>query len=283
MKNQKYFILVFVLLVNAPFVFAQQDETIIVSPFIGDELDRVERDYFQLFPKIKGFKEATFFLNSDSTLKVSIVYEKDGDFRDTVLTSYRNLKQVQLHITNFVQFQINDIEKQHRGEFGVYTLADRSEVSGELLSVRRNSIIILNMTQKSYMDNEKNLLTIEKIEEDDLNKIHFKNNKWNLAYIIYPVVGMTAGIIIGGNIGQKSEDSEYGFLLGIPMKKSTVTSAMLGGLIGALIALPLAFIFPIEIGSDNIFETPFSKDDIEGLRENARYENEEPYYLQKLK
>ena len=42
-------------------------EPITVSPFIGEKLDRVERDYFKLFPQFDGFEEAVFYLNPDST------------------------------------------------------------------------------------------------------------------------------------------------------------------------------------------------------------------------
>ena len=95
MKQKKYLFQVFVFVIHTFLVFPQQDEPIEISPYIGEKLDRVERDYFNLFPKIDGFQEAVFYHNPDSTLKVDIAYDNDGERRDTVLNRYRNLWQIQ--------------------------------------------------------------------------------------------------------------------------------------------------------------------------------------------
>ncbi len=58
---------------------------IIVSPLIGEKLDRVERDYFGLFPHINGFEEAVFYLNPDSSLMVEIWYRSNSEVRDTII------------------------------------------------------------------------------------------------------------------------------------------------------------------------------------------------------
>jgi hypothetical protein len=71
---KKYYITVisFILICSNNFLQAQQEKPILISPFIGTTLDRVERNYFNLLPTIKGFKEAEFYLNPDSSLRVVI-------------------------------------------------------------------------------------------------------------------------------------------------------------------------------------------------------------------
>ena len=54
-------------------LFSQEQlKPFVISPFIGEKLDRIEEDYFILFPVISDFQEATFYLKSDSSLIVNI-------------------------------------------------------------------------------------------------------------------------------------------------------------------------------------------------------------------
>jgi hypothetical protein len=68
-----------------------QEKPIIVSPLIGDVLDKTERERRKLFPDIKGFEQAEFFLNPDSTLKVKIFTRINGIWKDSIIEKYKKL------------------------------------------------------------------------------------------------------------------------------------------------------------------------------------------------
>jgi hypothetical protein len=266
-------------LFGSKFFWAQQEESIEISSFIGEKLDRVERDYFKLFTKIEGFQEAVFYLNPDSTLKVQIVYEKDGYFRDTVLNNYWSPRMIHSHIDQFLISTVKNINNDFKGKVTDVLLIDSTQISGELLSVRQNSVLILGLSKKSYDDKDRVSFNVDNIHESDINNIYFKEKSKTLT-IIYPIIGGIAGLIIGYN-KQKNSDSKYDMLYEEQVK--TFGSAILGMVVGMLASIPLMLLLPIEIESETVFEAPFDEDDIEGLRDNARYEYVEPYYLTKIK
>ncbi len=72
---------------------------IIVSPLIGEKLDRVENEYFyKLFPGFEGFEEAVFFMNPDSLLIAKVTYEKNNLLKDTTFNYYYDLNTVQKYL-----------------------------------------------------------------------------------------------------------------------------------------------------------------------------------------
>ena len=286
MKNIVSLLFVCLILCSVTLTNAQEEKPIEIRPYIGKKLDRVERDYFHLFPKIEGFQEAEFYLNPDSTLRVDIVYEKNGDIRDTILSQYRNLWQLQNHIEQTIQFYLNDVERQDRGEFTVCTLKDSSTISGELLGVNNKSILIFNMDQNAYDKFQKDLSEIKVINDNEINIITLDDGKWNAAYIIYPVAGMILGGLVGASL---EEDTKWKGSISSTTNKIKIApspefwATVAGALIGSLVGVLLASALPIEVGSDGQYYTPFTTDDIEGIRDASRYEDEVPYYLKIIK
>jgi hypothetical protein len=65
------------------YLFSQQhNNPFVTSPFIGEKLDRIEENYFHLFPTVTNFQEATFYLNPDSSLTFNLKY-KQKDQKNT--------------------------------------------------------------------------------------------------------------------------------------------------------------------------------------------------------
>ena len=79
---------------------AQQDKPIIISPYTGTALDRVERDYFKVLPGIEGFEEAQFYLNPDNSLRAVIKLNRNGVESDTVLERYSSQRRLETLIVN---------------------------------------------------------------------------------------------------------------------------------------------------------------------------------------
>jgi len=282
---------------------AQQETPIEISPYIGDKLDRIERDYFKLFPKIEGFKEAEFYLNPDSTLRVNIKYMEDTKLRDTILNNYKSLSRIQNHILQTLTYYINDVKPNERGKYCSVFLVDSSEFSGELLSVGQQSIFIYPFNQKSYEEeadpfqirnpaNEQNPFNINHLYDSEIENVYFieKSKIWS---IIYPIIGSIAGAIIGYNLASgDSEDhhvssggsTQINFNFGLSEEDKKKFWGILGGsLVGMVATIPLVIFLPIETTSETIIETPFNEDDLEGLRDRSRYEDEEPYFLTKIR
>jgi hypothetical protein len=92
MKLTRWFFILCVLPLVHPWVLGQQQEKpVVVSPVIGDTLDATEREKFQLFPNVKGFEWAVFYLGADSSLVVKASLLEDGVRRDTIIARYRTI------------------------------------------------------------------------------------------------------------------------------------------------------------------------------------------------
>ena len=71
---------------------------IVVHETIGDTLDVDERAAYDLFPQMEGFQHAVFYLNDDSTLRVTVRLMRDGAPRDVEIVQYRTLASLREHI-----------------------------------------------------------------------------------------------------------------------------------------------------------------------------------------
>lgn len=80
-----------------------------ISPRIGNEVDKYEREYYGLFPAIKGFHLANTLATQDSSLQVKITRKIDGNFTDTSF-------QINKDIIRNLAIYIEEFEYCRRGE-----------------------------------------------------------------------------------------------------------------------------------------------------------------------
>jgi hypothetical protein len=138
MKPAHWFFVLCVLAVARPQLFGQeQGKLIVVSPLIGDTLDAAERGKFQLFPNVKGFEWAVFYLGPDSSLVVKASLLEDGVRRDTIIARYRTLKAVQNQVHQLVEGSLQEenrrLQDTSRSErLQRITLRDGSEIIGRV-------------------------------------------------------------------------------------------------------------------------------------------------------
>lgn len=254
-------------------IFSQNEELIIVSPMIGEKLDRIEEEYFKLVPALKNFREAIFSLNPDSSLNVFVIYEDDDVVKDTFLVNYISLIRLRDHI----DYQLNQgikVDKKIEGGKYVSVLTDIGSVDGELLNVDNSSIMLLKLNAIDYHKDYNPPFDVRYIDGQNVNKV-IVYNEYNAAKFIYPTVlglglGITAGIIADNNTEDVSSNRSEGINLGI----TPILYAMLGGAIGALTGYLLSDIFPITTVSEIEYATPFKEEDIIGLREVTRYKDD---------
>jgi hypothetical protein len=258
-----------------------QDYGITVNPLIGDTLSKDERDYYKLFPGIEDFQTAVFYLNPDSSLDAKITYLFEGQQRDTIIQNYKKLESLSYHI--YARYALDQENPEsatylhpsdyRRGsEVGIYT-ENGEEITGELLSVRENSLVIL----KTDCDEDlKNLDCITTSKSSDITKLIVKGNS-NLALGIG--AGLLVSLISGIAIFSSNYASSDGWLRGMeamdksvaPISIVTILSLGLGITLGILTSTP-----------DEVIE-PFAKEELGGLSSQSRYPLFEPEKLKKIK
>jgi hypothetical protein len=276
MKKNIYYLFVLLLFFKCIPSLAQEGEKpIVVSPLIGDTLSLEERDYYNLLPTINNFHWAVFYLNPDSTLNVKVTYLKASALQDTIITKYRTLKSLLLHLNAAENPEsVNPVEnKEYAGNEVSAIYNNGAKVSGNLLSATSSSLIIysLNCDEK-----EINVNCATLVRPSDLQKLTVKSD-FNLGRILYPIITGLAAIIIYNSTHKPEEGSLES--LGDDMTQNFLTGFAIG-LGGALVGIGLSYAVPLKISSEEEYSVPLNEDDIQGLSKIARYKDFEPYYNQ---
>ncbi len=251
-------------------IFSQNGKSVVVSPIIGDKLDRIEEEYFKLVPAFQNVQEAIFYLNPDSSLNVLVIYENDGIVKDTFIVNYISLGRLR----NYIDYQLNqEIKidtKIERGKYAV-VITDIDSVNGELLAADSISIIVLNLSRVDYKKDYQPPFDVKYIYNKNMKTV-MVFNEYNAAKIIYPItLGLALGITAGA-IAKNKVDSEPSKELGDWSELTTpLLYYFLGSIVGVLIGYGLAELIPITTISTNEYDYPFNEDDIEGLRKLSRY------------
>jgi len=279
-EMKKYYLIVIslILLCNNYSLLAQQEKPIIIHPIIGEKLDKVENDYFKLFPAFDGFREAEFYLNPDSTLKAFVVYKSNGVIKDTLLQKYPTLDRLRNYIDQKLITEINNTQNINRGKY-VNTLSSNDVVTtGELLSIRESSFLLLNMGEETYYDKNNSSFDITHIQLADVNKVT-AIEKTNIARYVYPLVTGLTAVLIYNSVSKSTSTFET---LGSDLLKNALSGVLAVGL-GCLVGYVLSIALPIWSVSETEYTAIFNEDDIKGLRYLARYKDAEPFYLQQIK
>jgi len=249
MKNTFYLIFVSLLIIIVTKLAAQNEsEFIIANPSIGDTLLLSERNYYTLFPTIIDFHFAVFYLNSDSTLNAEVHYYNNGIPRDTLIHNYRSLKNLNYHINarNAVENKLpvtgNKSFEQTEGDIINVFKANDSEVSGELLYVRKNSILLL---KQECNNNVFNPDCVDNINRAEIDKVLIKGNS-NLGWGIG--LGILAAVIAGVAIFRTYDDGSmfWGYDALGAIVCSSIGCISLGVAIGIITSTPDEIINPTD-------------------------------------
>ena len=249
MKNTFYLIFVSLLIIIVTKLAPQnKSEPIIVNPSIGDTLFLSERNYYKLFPIIKDFQFAVFYINTDSTLNAEVHYLKNGNSGDTLIQNYRSLKSLNNHINarnaleNNLPVTGNKSFGQTEGEIISVFKTSNSEVSGELLYVRKNSILLLKQECNNNVFNQD---CVDNINRAAIDKVLIKGNS-NLGWGIG--LGVLASIIAGVAIFRSFDDGSmfWGYDALGAIFCSSVGCISLGVAIGIFTSTPDEIINPTD-------------------------------------
>ena len=261
MKKKVYLLVGCLIALSSLKIFSQQEEPINVSPLIGEELDRVERNYFHLFPRVDGFEKAVFYLNDDNSLRVEITINSNGVIKDTIITKYSSPEEIEKHIITSVFIDLRDNSGPN---FTVRTSFSR---------LTAQKMVTLN-EQKLFTTDE---LTVEQnsqepsfssIWETDLNDIHSvikegESNIWSYSQTGL-AIGGGAGLLIGFIVGQ-GDKSKSGIV-------SSEAVGVLGGvLIGAAVGLVVGTIVGISTSHNEIIIYPHMPEGLSTLKSYDLY------------
>ena len=276
MKSNFKLIFCFLIVSFNSLTLAQEDnKPFIVNSLIGDTLSLEERNYYKLFPQIEGFQLAVFHLNPDSSLNANVKYIKNGIIKDTLIENYKKLKTLNYHIyarnalengTLNTFYYIKENSKFKKGSEVCAYMNDGRETSGELLSVRKTSILIL---KPDCDENLNNLDCVIHRKASEIDKLIIKGNSnvgWGLG------LGILASVVVGAMVFQSYDDGSiyWGYDAIFPTLASAVSCITIGTTIGIFTST-----------QDEVINI-YSDKDIRGLSYYSRYPNKEPGELKKI-
>ena len=231
------------LLFNISLLNGQESQKpFIISPFIGEKLDKIEADYFNIFHAFADFREATFYLNPDSTLRTTIKYTLNNKPNDTIAT-YKD-KSILLKLRNRINEKlIKDIEDKTVQELGL-TMENDLLYRGNIYSFIEGKIRLIKEGFSELKD--------EDIEEEYTPIINYSEIKTVTTYesdtgiiLLSTAVGIGAGIGLGILLGPVLMAREDGML-----DFRELGGGVIGGIIGSLIGLGVGYIIKIPVGHD---------------------------------
>ena len=186
------------------------------------------------------------------------------------------------HFMNFMKNLIQDIPEEEKGRTIDVSNNNGEKINGELLYIADSSLFIYNQSFIDIYSSNQSITSygISNIIHNNINDVKIKSGT-NIAPYIYGLLGGIIGGIIGAAVEKNNPPappSEGKFEINFDLHGEIILGAALGVLVGTI----LSYALPIEIGSGTIYQAPFDENDIEGLRSNARYKQDIPYFMLKV-
>ncbi len=241
MKKDIILLFIFLLSTSPDCIKCQEKlQQIIVNPFFGDKLDRVEENYFNVFPDFTEFQEAIFYISTDSSLIAKIKFWRNSTLIDTIIIYNNSLAYLQNIIYQRIMTDIN----QGKAKELKFTSVTDSIFEGLVYSYEKKQIRFIKkgFGGANEGNNEENYL--QKLNYFHLNTITVKQTGSYLSSIIG-----TLGFIAGGTIAllltPKDTKSPYGLnfsLINFICKILTFfKGGAIGGVTGYLIGMPIKY------------------------------------------
>ncbi len=88
MNRTKIFFIVLIVFLLVCVAFGQNKKPVLLSEKVGFVIDKTKRTQYQMFPKIKGFIEARFYLDSNGRYFSNILFENDDNIKKDTIKYY---------------------------------------------------------------------------------------------------------------------------------------------------------------------------------------------------
>jgi hypothetical protein len=261
MKKLTFLSLMLALLFSNHLLFAQQEEPIMVSPLIGNELDRVERDYFHLFPRVDGFEKAVFYLNDDNSLRVEMTINSNGVIKDTLISKYSSIEEVEKHIITSV---FVDLRADSGPNFTVRTSVSRLAAQ-KMVTLNEQKLFTVDKLTVDQISREPSLNSIWETDLKDIYSVNLEgeSNIWSYAQT-GTLIGTGAGLLIGFLVGQSNKSKNE-------IVSSEAIGVLGGVLIGAAVGLVIGTVVGISTSQEDIIIDPNTPEGLSTLKSYSLY------------
>lgn len=192
-----------VLFSSEMYLFSQQhNKPFIVSPFIEDKLDRIEENYFHLFPVLTNFQEATFYLNPDSSLTLNLKFKKNNQLIDTTTLYPYSLAQLRNKIHQVLLADIRE-NKVEEIEFS----NEKTSYAGIVYSFDGKGIRLIEKGFGNLEDNYGNQNYLPQFNYSDIRTVTISEST-TAVKIMTCLLGMLAGGLIGAALTPEPRQPE---------------------------------------------------------------------------
>jgi hypothetical protein len=219
------------------FISAQEKyPKLIQNPFIGDKLDRIEEEYFQLFPGLPTFQEATFFLNQDNTITLNVKFYSGNRLIDSTLKINDSPSQLKERINKVILSDIreNKIQKlEFKSNEGLLN-------EGYVISFNEEQIRLIKegfSNEEAEQDYKKNLSVVN---VSDIKTVTVKESATALKFI-FCFAGALAGGLIGIALAPEPTEPKTVLEAYASGAEASISSGITG-VIGALVGVALGYV-----------------------------------------
>ena len=249
----KYIFLLVALFSFSKILAQEQDSLIELYPGFGNEIDRFDKEYFELFNEYDDFEKAVFFIRDKEYFVSKITFSPQSNSKDAVLIQpLSSLDSIRTHLGE-VEKRNNNSEA--RSEVSIITLSgDKYEGKLEMFSKKH----LYLYSDKSIATGGTSHLRV-KISVSDIEAVVLPGDSYTLPGMGW---GALAGLVVGLVVSLTSVESQNLWIYDSRMLVSGFF-AMLGAGIGALIGLGAST-------SDEVFKITTTYDLIK-LKEYAKY------------
>lgn len=193
-----------ILFASENILFSQEQlKPFVLSPFIGEKVDRVEESYFNLFPGVTSFNEATFYLDADSSLFINVQFYENNILKDSLIGSTRSAQFLKDKINEVI---LKDIKEGRVKELEFIT-KNKEKYEGTVYSFNDEQIKLIDDGFAKVNDNKRqddyiSLLNYSKIEK---MKIYRSSTTFSL---LFSIIGAVGGWFIGGALAPEPKPGE---------------------------------------------------------------------------
>jgi len=282
---------VITVLTYSQLMFAQaSSKVLILSDRVGSPITKEQKEYFNLFQEFSDFQSAVIYEKDKKLCEIHIILEDSETNYDTVYTiSKKYFQRLSDYIDNYEVFKTGHYvlgtlsEKSPLGEITftgsgnvIVKLGDESEIQGELISVRYESMIIstgyYEFSEEDFEEQKEELLIVP---YQEIDKIILEGKSNFLPGLGYGVLG---GAALGAILGFASGDDPPNQFLSF----SASDKAVILGVLFAGVGLVIGGIIGAATPESDLEIEPSNPGNILNLKQFAKYPKEEPEFLREF-
>jgi hypothetical protein len=276
-KKVSLTLLVALALLSVPASLRAQDsdKVVILTPRVGSIINQYERRRFDLFVGIKDFVQARIFVRSDSSYyaRIEMSGEEGKTLDTTIAYSKDDLLILAERINHFADLQEGKYQTQ--GADVILLLKTGHQISGELLSVSDSTLIISTLGEVDIKVLSTQSAGIIAVRNEEIFHMVIKGKSNVLkGMILGTLVGVGFHVLVGLAAGANPLKA-YFTDADPEARKAGVTYGALGLTVGTIAGIASS-------SRDKVID-PLLHQDFSFLRSFARFSDEEPQFLKKIK